>query len=360
MSERDLKWHLFRFGRTVGEILVAPRRALTEIDAAESGGVSAVIGWTLAAALTLRFSALADAIAGVDSGGAIRILAVVAQEMIRAVPVVLVAAVAVAIAAGSRRDPSRDLELGGLVALPYLILRSLADGLTVIRGVPFSEAVDAAIMFGAAAWSLAVLVLAILTARARPSSARARREPTTRQRWVTRGVSSLVLLGLVGSLAAGAFWTWRHADKLGPIARGKAAPDFVLPRVDGQPGTLSLASLRGRVVLLDFWATWCPPCIGMLPMLHALEREFEPRGVTFVGVNSDGEHAAAEVSAFLREHPAPYPIVLDDGSANNLYRVRVLPTFVIVARDGTVARVLIGSVGKETLAEALRAASGPS
>jgi len=120
---------------------------------------------------------------------------------------------------------------------------------------------------------------------------------------------------------------------------------------------VSLSALRGRVVLLDFWATWCPPCLAMLPMMHELDGEFAPRGVAFVGVDSDGAQSTPEeVTAFLTEHGAPYPVVIDDGRANEAFRIKVLPTLVVIGKDGTVDRVFIGMTSKGTLGKAITAA----
>jgi thiol-disulfide isomerase/thioredoxin len=108
--------------------------------------------------------------------------------------------------------------------------------------------------------------------------------------------------------------------------------------------------------VLDFWATWCPPCLAMLPTMHELATELAPQGVAFVGVDSDGPQSTPEeVTAFLRQHEAPYPVVYDEGTANEIYRVKVLPTLVIVGKDGTIERVLIGMTSKGTLAKAIAA-----
>jgi len=121
---------------------------------------------------------------------------------------------------------------------------------------------------------------------------------------------------------------------------------------------VKLSDLRGRVVVLDFWATWCPPCLAMLPMLHELYGEWHPRGVEFVGIDSDGAMTSREeLSAFLARRPFPYPVVIDDKQVGGRYGVYSIPHLVIIGRDGKIARVFVGGVGKSQLAAALGAAS---
>ncbi|MES1205964.1 MAG: TlpA disulfide reductase family protein, partial [Pseudomonadota bacterium] len=205
------------------------------------------------------------------------------------------------------------------------------------------------------AWALALLVMAIRLARRRPHARPA--DPTPRQGGLARAAGWGAIGVLVVGMGASVVWTARNTRALGPVRGGAPAPDFTLPRVDGKPGALALSSLLGRVVVLDFWATWCPPCLASLPMMHALAHELEPRGVTFLGVDSDGAQTSRQdVVAFLAEHGAPYPVVYDDGTANELYRIKVLPTLVIVGKDGAVERVLIGTTGRRTLVDAIEAA----
>jgi len=133
--------------------------------------------------------------------------------------------------------------------------------------------------------------------------------------------------------------------------------NFTLKNTAGQE--VRLADYKGKVVLLDFWATWCPPCIQMLPIMHDLHREWVARGVEFVGVSSDGPQTTPdEIRAFLKSRPSPYPMVLDDGTANGLYKIRALPQMVLIDREGAIRRVFIGFTSRRELASALAAAVG--
>jgi thiol-disulfide isomerase/thioredoxin len=167
----------------------------------------------------------------------------------------------------------------------------------------------------------------------------------------------VVLLALAAT-AQGAAWSARNFDGLRPIARGQSAPDFSLPRIDATPGVVALSALRGQVVVLDFWATWCGPCVQMIPVLDAVHHEWAARGVSFVGVNSDGGGATVDdIKAFLIEHPMPYAVVRDgDSAVGGLYRVERLPTLVIIGRDGRLRTSFEGYTMKGTLDKALRAA----
>ncbi len=168
----------------------------------------------------------------------------------------------------------------------------------------------------------------------------------------------LVLLSVV-TLAAGA-WGWQMqraqtAKPAGPATTvpTRPAPDFTLTATDQT--TLRLSDLRGKVVLLNFWATWCPPCEAELPDLNALHREYaEAQGFTVVGI--DLEEAPADVSAFAEARGLTYPLLLDtDGAVtNDRFGVRSLPTSMIIDRDGVIRDTWVGQITRAAMLARLR------
>jgi peroxiredoxin/outer membrane lipoprotein-sorting protein len=131
---------------------------------------------------------------------------------------------------------------------------------------------------------------------------------------------------------------------------GKPAPPFTLTGVKGS--TVSLASYKGKVVLLDFWATWCRPCRIEMPRVQKLYDELKAKGLTVFGVNVMEE--PAQVKRFLTDNGIGFPILLDrDGKVARDYKAEGIPTLVIIGRDGNVSSYFTGLRDEETLREAL-------
>ena len=126
---------------------------------------------------------------------------------------------------------------------------------------------------------------------------------------------------------------------------GRPAPDFSLPLMSG--GTLSLHSLRGRPVVLNFWASWCVPCREEMPLLVRLHDRYGVRGVEFVGV--DTEDLEADARAFLAKYHVDYPLVRGgDERLMDAYAIPGLPTTVFIGANGVVqGKVVGGFVGPE-------------
>jgi len=113
-------------------------------------------------------------------------------------------------------------------------------------------------------------------------------------------------------------------------ASGGSAPTFSLP---GRTGTVSLDSLRGRVVYVDFWASWCEPCRRSFPWLNTLRERYAGRGLTIVAINLDKDRRAAD--AFLGKFPASFLVAYDPaGKTAEAYRVSAMPSSFIIGPTG--------------------------
>jgi cytochrome c biogenesis protein CcmG, thiol:disulfide interchange protein DsbE len=126
----------------------------------------------------------------------------------------------------------------------------------------------------------------------------------------------------------------------------KAAPDLVLAKVDGT-GTLALAEQKGKVVLVDLWATWCAPCIKELPHLQALAEKFGPEDFLMLGIVLESGDAA-EVQQFITDKEIRYPQVLgEEGTKESFGPFLGYPTKYLIDRDGRVVKRYFGMVGDE-------------
>jgi cytochrome c biogenesis protein CcmG, thiol:disulfide interchange protein DsbE len=153
-------------------------------------------------------------------------------------------------------------------------------------------------------------------------------------------VPTMAVLGLL------AWGFTREAKFISTPLLARPAPAFSLTLFDG--AGLRLEELRGKVVFLNFWASWCPPCRAEARMLEASWRGFKGRGVVFLGINiQDKDEAARE---FLREFDVTYPNGMDPGSKIAIdYGVWGLPETFIIDREGRITYKHVGALGAETV-----------
>jgi peroxiredoxin len=124
-----------------------------------------------------------------------------------------------------------------------------------------------------------------------------------------------------------------------PVAPGRPAPEFSLPGQDGR--TISLADQKGKVVLVDFWASWCAPCRHSFPALNELFTDFRSRGFTVIAVNLDERRQDAD--AFLSTRPHELDVAFDPaGTTAKAFDLQGMPTSFLIGRDGTVRFVHMG------------------
>jgi peroxiredoxin len=134
----------------------------------------------------------------------------------------------------------------------------------------------------------------------------------------------------------------KNGKKSGPIEQGDRAPDFRLTATDGK--TVSLSDFKGKVALVHFWATWCPPCVEEIPTIAALAPYLREHGIELLAVSVD-EGGADAVTAFLRERGLSVPVLMDpDRMTASSYGTFMFPETYVVGRDGKVKRKVIGPI----------------
>jgi cytochrome c biogenesis protein CcmG, thiol:disulfide interchange protein DsbE len=157
-------------------------------------------------------------------------------------------------------------------------------------------------------------------------------------------------------LTTGFAWIILSADKTGTSTAGKIpapqtgflAPDFELKTPEGE--TIKLSDLRGQPVLVNLWATWCPPCRAEMQTLETVYKDYQDLGFTILAVNMTSQDDPQAVLPFVKERGITYPVLLDDkGEVARAYQMKSLPSSFFINRDGTITEVIIGGPMAEAL-----------
>ena len=164
-----------------------------------------------------------------------------------------------------------------------------------------------------------------------------------------RWLAPLLLLFGAATIAATAFWAPDTTHGRAAVARqGFLAPDFSLSTPDGNPVTLS--EFTGQVVVVNFWASWCPPCRKEMPALQSVFTENASKQVVILGVNATNEDTPSNAVDFASQNGVTFPILLDaDGSLARTYLVNALPTTFFIDRNGIIRKVIYGGPLSEAL-----------
>lgn len=270
---------------------------------------------------------------GVGARGVLRLLT---QALTVDLGFLVVAALVVFAAAGARRDLGRAFDLACVAAVPLLVVQLVALAVVHAAGLAVGPAVAWAIAGVSWGWAGVIVALAVRPARAAVTAATRPVEvpaevarPARRTGWVVVALAVLGLAAQVRTIVA-------DLDAMRPVTDGGPAPTFVLREVgSGQPH--ALAAARGQVVVLEFWATWCKPCIAALPALEALSQR---PGVVVYAINLDDPAAAR---ALFDRAGYRMRLLADDGVVSERYNVATIPHSVVIGRDGVVRHVARGS-----------------
>jgi thiol-disulfide isomerase/thioredoxin len=163
---------------------------------------------------------------------------------------------------------------------------------------------------------------------------------------------TLALSGVLVGALAGGVWKWQQrehpveADQNGPSTQ---LPDFSLPGMDNSPWRSE--EWRNKILVINFWATWCPPCVSEMPLLDRLAKTYADRDVVFVGIAVDDKDA---VKHFVRDHHIGFPILLGETHAMNLMkrlgnRFNALPFTVVADHGGSIILRQFGTVSEKDL-----------
>lgn len=131
-----------------------------------------------------------------------------------------------------------------------------------------------------------------------------------------------------------------------------STPDFTLKTLEGQEITLS--GLKGKVVLLDFWATWCGPCKESIPHLTQIYKNYRDKGFELIGMSTDKAGDVEMVRRFVKSMEIPYPIIMTPDEVARNYKITGLPTTVLIDREGKIREKIVGynsAIGQQILSK---------
>ena len=157
---------------------------------------------------------------------------------------------------------------------------------------------------------------------------------------LTKPLGVIVVIGVLFlAFAPESIW---QGGGVAPASGRKATVDFTLQDIDGK--SWSLAEQRGRVMLVNYWATWCPPCRQETPGLVRLANEYQGKGVEVAGISLDENLAA--VREFVAEYHISYPILLPSNAANLTTMIESIPVSLLYDRQGRLAKRYVGAVSE--------------
>ncbi|MDB4870380.1 MAG: resA [Gemmatimonadales bacterium] len=151
-----------------------------------------------------------------------------------------------------------------------------------------------------------------------------------------------VVLAIVAGIAYGA--TQYLRKELFPVELGSKAPDFTALTLDSIPREKRLADYRGKVLMINVWATWCLPCRVEMPSIEALNKAYAPKGLKILAVSVDDPGTDATIRAFVKQYGLTFEVLHDgQGKISELYDISGYPETFIVGKDGVIRKKLMSA-----------------
>ena len=181
---------------------------------------------------------------------------------------------------------------------------------------------------------------------------------------MTTPQKNAAVLTVVAVVVAGMIYTGaKHSRRVKPLdeqglqsdLRGKPAPDFELKTIDDK--NIKLSDLRGKAVVVNFWATWCEPCKLEMPWLVDLQQKYSAQGLVILGLNVDTGSSNEKIASFAKEMGVNYPVLKATDAVSDMYGgIDGLPTTFYVGRDGVVVEQGAGIISKDEIEDHIKLA----
>ena len=322
--------------------IVQPRAALALVGDRRHQGRSSsdLFALILLVVVATRLAPMFEAgwhVAAISVGYGVRFaLHILTRMLTYDLALLVVGALVLWIATGAKRDVGRAFDFACVAIVPLLVVELVATPVVTLLEIDVPRPVGWGLTGLATSWSAALIALAIRPIRRAAVSA-----PTVEAVRRGRRVGFAVLAVVGIGIASQVVWVARNWEVMRPVTEDTRAPDFAVPAIGpaGVDGPVKrLADYRGKIIVLDFWATWCQPCVRSLPKLDVLARG---RDVAVIAVNIDDDPAEAR-ALFDAKHYVMELVVDKDLAVKRRYNVVTIPHTVVIDPEGMVRFVSRG------------------
>ena len=347
-----------RFAHRIGLSLVHPRRALSWSDdepGRAAGDIALFFSLYLAAVFPDKLARAAVFLfAGDFSGTTYELMNVVSRGLQGALFALIVSGAVLAVTGHKHASVGTQFDRACVVLVP-LVLVSLCGNL---YATVFGEGKAVRLWANGIGYGVAGVWLLIAVMHGRKPSGADENESRSAL-WLGASVVSLALvIGAINVTHVVNEW-----DNIRPMTRGSSAPDVALTPIDevGRLATpTSVSAYRGQVLVLDFWATWCGPCRRSMPAVFEFAKEWSPKGVTLLSINTESADGAARARDFANRRIPGIPLFSDfDHAASDAYGASNIPYLVVVDKEGVVRWTHRGFSTEEALLRELAEAVEP-